>query len=324
MPALLKFREYLSISRGLKKSTVDKHLELLSRLRREVRPFTSKNTLSFLVSLKDTKSIGYVNRLLLTARIWGEFVGDSEFKTLKKFKEQKGVIRKSILSEDEINKILDMPCKFCNKSRWRLLTFAFKVLAFTGLRPIELCNLKLVNVNFGTGCFEILNDKTGKNRYVPIPENLKWSVRHYAEKGQVYLLEKPNRHPFTTEDLSENFRKRVRRLRIKRNVSLYSLRHSIATRLLDTDQISVYKVQKLLGHNDLQTTAIYTHLTHKDVKKALLKDPLNKGSEPIEDVFQTIIESIQAYLSGDRRLSLSYSLNGSRLQIEVDARRANI
>jgi Phage integrase family len=85
----------------------------------------------------------------------------------------------------------------------------------------------------------------------------------------------------------EQFDKRITYLRIDRpKLSTYSLRHSFITRMLDQD-VNLFKVQQMVGHRQLSTTAHYTHMTSKNLVRAIRKDSLGRNDlSPLERMLQ--------------------------------------
>jgi len=185
------------------------------------------------------------------------------------------------------------------------------------MRPCEVCNLKIKDINWGTDCYEVRDDKTGHDRFVPIAIPIQKELAEFT-KGKMaseYVFTIKNKK-IETDDISNNFRQRIRKLGIQRNVTLYSCRHSLITRLCDED-VNLYKIQAIAGHRDITTTAIYTHLTHKSIEKAMQQDPIARETMPIADVLAKIENEVRTMLNNDKRLSLMIRREDDKLQIEV-------
>ena len=149
-----------------------------------------------------------------------------------------------------------------------------ELLYATGLRVSELVSLKLREVNLGAGYLMTLG-KGSKERLVPIGDSARQRVAGYLE--QVRILQDPlGRNNFlflsrlgdamTRQAFWNIVKKRARLAGIRKNISPHTLRHSFATHLLENGA-DLRCVQIMLGHADLSTTQIYTHVTRERLKK---------------------------------------------------------
>lgn len=149
-----------------------------------------------------------------------------------------------------------------------------ELLYATGLRVSELVSLTLRTVNLEAGYLLTLG-KGGKERLVPLGDAAIGAVRRYLT-GARHRLERGGRCEalFLTrlgEGMSRQafwniIRKRARQAGISRNISPHTLRHSFATHLLENGA-DLRSVQIMLGHADLSTTQIYTHVTRERLKR---------------------------------------------------------
>jgi integrase/recombinase XerD len=149
-----------------------------------------------------------------------------------------------------------------------------ELLYATGLRVSELVGLKLREVNLDSGYLMTLG-KGNKERLVPIGESACQRVREYLE-GVRYRLDPGgnNRYLFLTrlgDAMSRQafwniIKKRAYQAGISKNISPHTLRHSFATHLLENGA-DLRSVQIMLGHADLSTTQIYTHVTRERLKR---------------------------------------------------------
>lgn len=144
----------------------------------------------------------------------------------------------------------------------------------TGLRVSELVGLKLTNINLNQGVVRVLG-KGQKERLVPIGDEAHESLKAYLSNGRPELLK-----GVQTDDLFVTTRKSgmtrqafwymVRRYaglcNIPQKLSPHMLRHSFATHLLNHGA-DLRVVQLLLGHSDLSTTQIYTHIAREGLKR---------------------------------------------------------
>lgn len=149
-----------------------------------------------------------------------------------------------------------------------------ELLYATGLRVSELVSLKLREVNLGTGYLMTIG-KGSKERLVPIGESACGRVKAYLE-GVRYRFDPQNRNIFLfLSRLGRNMsrqafwniiKKRSLIAGIRKNISPHTLRHSFATHLLENGA-DLRSVQIMLGHADLSSTQIYTHVTRERLKR---------------------------------------------------------
>jgi integrase/recombinase XerC len=140
-----------------------------------------------------------------------------------------------------------------------------------GIRVSELVGLDIDDIDFISGVIKVLG-KGRKERMVPIGDMALDSIRKYTEnkvysraKGRsaVFLNERGGR--LTDRSVRRVIDKYIRACSIEEKISPHSLRHSFATHLLDKGA-DLRSVQELLGHMNLSTTQIYTHVTMERLK----------------------------------------------------------
>jgi integrase/recombinase XerD len=141
------------------------------------------------------------------------------------------------------------------------------LLYATGMRASELAGLKLSDVNFTLGVVRVLG-KGAKERIIPAAQEAMSAVREYAERHRPpsaagsaerpLLLSRTGRG-LTREDVFRTVRKYVRRAAVRGNVTPHTLRHCFATQLLSRGA-DLRSVQEMLGHADISTTQVYTHV----------------------------------------------------------------
>ncbi len=137
----------------------------------------------------------------------------------------------------------------------------------TGIRISELVGLNISDVDVFSGIAKVMG-KGRKERIVPIGEAALSTIRHYLTKrkretGALFLNKNGIR--ITTRGVRGIVDKYIRRVGIGSGVSAHTLRHSFATHLLNRGA-DLRTVQELLGHVNLSTTQIYTHLTTEKLK----------------------------------------------------------
>ena len=173
-----------------------------------------------------------------------------------------------VLSIDEIKCILQ---SFKNIKHKTLISLIYSA----GLRIGEALRLKLKDIDSKRMMIYIRQSKGRKDRYVPLSQVLLILLREYFKiyKPSNYLFEGPYNKPYTSSSARMILKKAVKHCKIKKHVTLHTLRHSYATHLLESGT-DIRLIQELLGHNSPKTTMIYTHVSTSSLQK--IENPLDK------------------------------------------------
>jgi len=153
----------------------------------------------------------------------------------------------------------------------------FEIMYVSGLRISEVCNLKLEDIDFLEQEIKILG-KGNKQRIVPFGEKTLQILRQYLVHSRPYICKhksKKNEYLFISKKGGKLDRKSVwkflqkysLRAGIIRTISPHTFRHSFATHMIQ-NQADIRIVQELLGHSDISTTQIYTHIDKRHLKEA--------------------------------------------------------
>lgn len=175
------------------------------------------------------------------------------------------------LTEEEVNKLLNInlytPYDYRNKAMLELL-YA------TGMRVSELINLKINDIDLNNALVRIFG-KGSKERIVPLNDISIKYLDIYIKKYRPILLKNSinddlfignTTHKMTRQGFFKILKKEIQRCGIKKEVSPHILRHTFATHLL-SHGADLRVIQILLGHEDITTTEIYTHITNDKIKK---------------------------------------------------------
>ncbi|GAM09371.1 tyrosine recombinase XerD [Geobacter sp. OR-1] len=149
-----------------------------------------------------------------------------------------------------------------------------ELLYATGLRVSELVSLKLQNLNLQAGYLMTMG-KGNKERVVPMGESARRSLEHYLlscraqvdkRSGSEYLFISRLGDRMSRQAFWNLIKKRALEAGIVKNISPHTLRHSFASHLLENGA-DLRSVQLMLGHADLSSTQIYTHITRERLKR---------------------------------------------------------
>ena len=149
-----------------------------------------------------------------------------------------------------------------------------EIIYATGLRVSELVSLKLSDLQMDVGYLTAFG-KRSKQRIVPLGETAIHSLREYLqsgrpgldkERGSHYLFLNRSGEGLTRQGFWKIIKRRGREAGIRQSITPHVMRHSFATHLLENGA-DLRSVQAMLGHADISTTQIYTHVTRERLRK---------------------------------------------------------
>lgn len=177
-----------------------------------------------------------------------------------------------VLSIDEIDLLLTTPETSKNKG-YRDRTM-LELLYATGIRVSELINIEVEDVNLLMGFVKVFG-KGNKERIIPLGETVIELLKTYIENVRPQLLKKQVTHtlflnmqgkPLTRQGIWKIIKQTGAKAGIQKRLTPHTLRHSFATHLLENGA-DLRAVQEMLGHSDISTTQLYTHVSKTQIRK---------------------------------------------------------
>ena len=177
----------------------------------------------------------------------------------------------NILSEEEVDKLLNINLVDCFSYRNKAM---LEVLYATGLRVSELINLKMENIDFESDIIRTFG-KGNKERVIPIGEYARYYLNLYLKEHRNQMLKHGNNEYVFLNNHGKNmtrqgFFKIIKAIAnekdINKEISPHVLRHSFASHLLKHGA-DLRTIQELLGHSNVSTTQIYTHISNEELKE---------------------------------------------------------
>lgn len=270
------FLLYLEMDLNYSKNTIDTYSNALNHLNNEIKKDILKlnsNDIENFISKLNLESSSISNYLSAYKTFYNYYIkiGKISINPIDKVDSPK--LSKHLptyLTVEEVDKLLNIDIRDAFSARNKSL---LELLYATGLRISELTNLEFKNIDLNE-CIVRIMGKGSKERIVPINDlaikYLKIYVKDYRHKlvkteqnNYVYL----NNHgkKMTRQGIFKMIKKRTMETGIKKDVSPHTLRHSIATHMLENGA-DLRIIQEFLGHESIGTTQIYTHLTNKKLK----------------------------------------------------------
>ena len=278
---IVEFLRYLLIDKGYSQNTIESY-------KRDLDKFLeyNKNTSIDNISNEDLKKyIKYLNDNGLNgksiARNISSLKSFYKFLVISKYISSNTSdslylpkIKKSLpntLTEEEVFRLLDIDLidNFSYRNKAML-----ELLYASGLRVSELINLKLQDVDFTQDIIRTFG-KGSKERIIPIGDYAKEYLEKYIYEYRASMLKKENSEyiflnnhgkQMTRQGFFKIIKKIAKEKGINKDLSPHTLRHSFASHLLKYGA-DLRTIQELLGHSDISTTQIYTHITNEELKQ---------------------------------------------------------
>lgn len=279
-----EFLSFLSVERGLAENTLESYKRdlvrffdyLKSRRTASVSNVTRQKITSFMLAEKDRGlSSNSISRELACLKSFFKFLVREN-----KVKEDVTSVIESpklwkrlpaTLNLDEVEMLLKTPnVRDLMGARDKA---SLELMYATGMRVSELINLKMDDVNMEVGFVKCFG-KGGKERIVPFGKKARESVERYLGKARASFLKKKVSNflfltrlgkPMSRQTFWKTIKKYTREAGIKKKITPHSLRHSFATHILERGA-DLRMVQEMLGHSDISTTQIYTHVSKDRLK----------------------------------------------------------
>ncbi|MBI2027634.1 MAG: site-specific tyrosine recombinase XerD [Deltaproteobacteria bacterium] len=280
------FLNYLTVEKGFARNTLASYERDLAKYNlfceQKKKNFSSKQTvLEFIGFLYDKNlSARSISRYLSTLRHFCKFLIQEERIKSNPLSdiEMPRLAQKlpPVLSEEEVLKLLQTPCLETHLGM-RDATL-LEILYATGMRVSEVTCLKLASIDFQVGYLRVMG-KGGKERLVPFGEEAAAKLENYAQNirphflkniliDEVFLNRQGNH--LSRQAVWQLIQRYSLKAGIMKKITPHTLRHSFATHMLDRGA-DLRVIQLLLGHSDISSTQIYTHVSLKKLEESYKK-----------------------------------------------------
>lgn len=280
-----QYLNYLVFEKGLSEKTIEsyssdlvRHLEFLKQ--KKVKKIADADTPLILKHLIALRNSGLGSRScarhLVTLRGFYKFLVQEKVIKYDPVRlidfPKSGLKLPDVLNIKEVNLLLNMPDT--DKPLGKRNAAMIELLYAAGLRVSELVNLNFLDVNL-EACFVRVLGKGSKERVVPIGSCAKEKIDGYINTARPLLLKnRPSRclfvaragKPMTRQGFWKLLKQYAQQAGIKKKITPHSLRHSFASHLLEGGA-DLRAVQVMLGHVDISTTQIYTHVAREHLRQ---------------------------------------------------------
>ena len=273
------FSDYLKIDKNYSKNTLESYIRdlrfFLEYVNKEVIDITKKDIDNYILHVLPMYNESSINRIIASIKSFYKYL--SLFKGYVNISEDVESLKRKktlpkYLSIEEVDKLLDIKVEHAFDYRNKTI---LELLYSTGLRATELVNLDIINIDT-TNMIVNVYGKGNKERIVPLS---KIAVNYLDMYINVYrnMLFVKNQKPtdslflnnhgkrMTRQGLYKIIGEIARKQGIDKEITPHVLRHSFATHMIECGA-DIRSVQELLGHENIVTTEIYTHLANNFIK----------------------------------------------------------
>ncbi|MBL7126952.1 MAG: site-specific tyrosine recombinase XerD [Dehalococcoidales bacterium] len=285
------FLNYLTVEKGFSENTLDAYRNDLQQLasfageeaaKQGLIPswvnFSRQAMLSYMLNLKERNyaATTIARKVAATRSFFGFLKSEGIIKTDPTENMSSPSVGKSLpkpITISQVRQLLEQPAKLSTVEAKRDKAM-LELLYASGMRISELVGLNLGDVNTDEGFVKCFG-KGHKERIVPIYEQAARSVQEYIaetrpklarKKDQTALFLNPRGDRLTRQGFWQKLKEYARTAGLGTQVSPHTLRHSFATHML-SGGADLRAVQELLGHANISTTQVYTHLTSEHVRR---------------------------------------------------------
>ncbi|NGQ94658.1 site-specific tyrosine recombinase XerD [Brevibacillus sp. SYP-B805] len=283
------FIHFLAVEKGLAANTLESYqrdlMAYTAYLRdhgvTDIRDSTRSHIIGYLFTLQEKgRATATLSRNMASIRAFYQFlVRDKHLEKDPSIHLETPKIEKrlpKVLTIEEVERLLDGP-EVHHPAGLRDKAM-LELLYATGIRVSELVSLSIGDVNLEMGFVKCLG-KGSKERIIPLGSMAIEIVRQYIEVGRPKLLKEKQETALFLNHLGKQITRQgfwkimkryARQVNIRTEITPHTLRHSFATHLLENGA-DLRSVQEMLGHADISTTQIYTHVTRTRIKDVYAK-----------------------------------------------------
>ena len=274
------FIEYLIIEKKYSKNTISSYQRDLNKFNKllknkNVKEITKKDIQYYLKEINKNQKARSISRNISSLKSFYKYLKINKIISINPMDQINNPKTKKalpkVLSEEEINNLLDIKLKTDFDYRNKAM---LELMYSSGLRVSELINLNVNDIDLENDTVKIFG-KGSKERIIPLNDYAKEALEEYimvhrkelfkhGENNFLFLNNHGNK--MTRQGFFKILQKIAKEKEIKTEFSPHTLRHSFATHLLKYGA-DLRSIQELLGHSDISSTQIYTHVTNEKLEK---------------------------------------------------------
>ncbi|QQS51143.1 MAG: tyrosine-type recombinase/integrase [Bacteroidota bacterium] len=209
--------------------------------------------------LRNNFSFNYQNQIISAIKLFFEKIEIRQLDLEKIERPRRPRYLPEVLSKREVELII----KAIDNQKHRAI---ISLIYSAGMRIGEAVHIKVKDIDYYRGLIHIRAAKGNKDRIVNLSDNLGRMLADYIKNYQpeTYLFRGQGNEEYSASSIRNILRRACRRAGIKKEVRVHTLRHSYATHMLEKG-VDIRYIQEMLGHSDIKTTMIYTHVSERRI-----------------------------------------------------------
>lgn len=287
--SLLEYKKYMIVEKGYAKLTIQSYLrdllDFFNYIQKKyhidnIQDVHKNHIYEYLRNLYSHLNFHSINHRIISLRQFYKFLVKENIVSVNIVSSveliQTDTKLPIVLTLNEIDQIIDsIPLKNAFDFRNRCM---IELLYASGLRVSELCNLTIKDINLHKQFIRCFG-KGNKERIVIIHEECCWLIKEYIDiyrpkicksiQTQYLFIDKKG-NPIHRDNFYHILNKIVKQSGIQKKVTPHTFRHTFATHLLENDA-DLRSIQELLGHSNISTTTLYTHVSNDKIKDEYMK-----------------------------------------------------
>lgn len=287
--AINEYKQYMIVEKGYSRHTIQSYLsdieDFLSYIHLQykivdINDVHKDHVYHYLINIRKKMKSSSVDRHMIALRQFYIFLVKEKIvakNIMSSFEmSKKTSYLPEVLSEDEVNQLINsIKVNDAISSRDRCM---IEILYASGLRVSEMCSLTLSNINLTKRFVKCLG-KGNKERIVPMNKQCCLLLEEYITNYRPQLIGNSNTNylfidkksqPLKRDNFYHILNKIVKKSGITKHVTPHTLRHTFATHLLENDA-DLRSIQVMLGHSDISTTTLYTHVSNNKACEEYIK-----------------------------------------------------
>ncbi len=270
-PSIFKMQDILKL-RGYSPKTIKVYMSNMNSFFNNItEPLSNQQIDNYILKLINSRRYreNTINQVINSIHFYCKHViNDIDlYDNLRFLKKQKYLPQ--VLSIEEVKSLL----KVIKNIKHKVM---FSLIYSSGLRVGEVVLLKLEDIDFDRNLIHIKRAKGKKDRYTLLSNMSKNLIDNYIKVVEIdhFLFPGQKHHThLAIRSVQQVMHRKVKEANIKKHVTVHSLRHSFATHLLEQG-VDIRYIQELLGHKNIKTTEMYTHVALPNIRK--IKNPLDE------------------------------------------------
>lgn len=323
------FAEYLILECDLKKRTAERTIKNIKRIRLITGPDINESSVRKLV--KTLRGEGYapsyINNLINSLNHYWSYLGNKEGFNKYRLKVPRKI--NPVLTTEEVEAIIETRPHRSRDNKYyvdidKCYDILFEFLATSGCRINEALQIKIEDIDFSREVFILNETKTDEPRVVPLSPSMAETIQNWIDQRSAcpsdFLFASQDKingqegKPLSRRIVAKTLKNRAEAAGITKTVHPHMFRRYLMTELANQN-VSVFKIQKIVGHKNLSSTMFYVNLATEYLKDAIYSHPLVQTSVEANYVINQFKRLVKKFIDSEAEITVTESKG--KLHIDI-------